>query len=99
MITWINNIFPNCFSFYLVNHSDASLKNNMAVAVAHIYKNSNIQKIKHYAINIITTNAKLFAIRCRINRALNCDNVSHIIIVTDAIHATEKITNTSHYLS
>ena len=71
--------------------TDASLRNNMTIVAAHVYENSNVQKVKYYAINVTTTEAKLFAIRYRIKRALNCNSFNHIIIVTDAIYAVEKI--------
>ena len=42
-------------------------------------------------INVTTTKAELFAIRCGINQAINIPNVEHIIIITDSIYATERI--------
>ena len=40
----------------------------------------------HYTINILLTKAELFAIRCRINQAVKIPEVSHIIVITNAIH-------------
>ena len=40
-----------------------------------------IAKTIHYAINIISTKAELFTIRCRINQAIQVSNASYIIIV------------------
>ena len=42
-------------------------------------------------INVTTTKAELFAIRCGINQAINIPNIEHIIIITDSIYATERI--------
>ena len=48
--------------------SDVSIKNNIVTLIAHIHTyNSSIIKIIHYITNIISTEAELFAIRCRIN--------------------------------
>jgi len=48
--------------------SDASIKNQIATSISHIYSfNKPIVKTLHRAINITTAKAKLFAIRCGIN--------------------------------
>ena len=48
--------------------SDMSIKNQVATSIAHIYIHNNpIIKTFHHAINITSTKAKLFAIRCGIN--------------------------------
>jgi len=58
----------------LLNHlyalviSDASIKNNIAISIAHIHiHNKPIIKTIHHAVNITSTEAKLFVIRCSIN--------------------------------
>ena len=56
----------------------------------HIY-NKPITKILHHAVSVISTEAKLFAIRCGINQATSHNVVSKIIVVTNSIHATKKI--------
>jgi len=46
----------------------------------------------HYTINITTTKAELFAIRCGINQAVQVQNTTHIIIIiTDVIHTARQI--------
>jgi len=50
----------------------------------------------HWAINITTTEAKLFTICCGINQAVGISNVKHIIVI---IYTTRSIFNSSmhHY--
>jgi len=57
--------------------SDASIKNQVATSIAHvhIYDNPVIKTI-HHAINVMTTEAELFAIRCSINQAMYLPNIS-----------------------
>ena len=76
---------------------DASLKDNKAVAAAHVYEDGNIHKIKHYTMNVTSTEAELFAIRYGINGALSHKTTNYIIVVINTIHAAEKILNTSHH--
>ena len=51
----------------------------------------------HHAVLITSTEAKLFAIRCGINQAMNSNNITKIIVVTDSIHAAQKIFGPSVY--
>jgi len=68
---------------------DASIKNNIATSINHIYFYFNpIKKIFYYAINITTTEAELFTIRCGISQANQLPNISHIII-TDSIYIAQ----------
>jgi len=69
-------IFANLMNiFYMSNDSksvvmvsDASIKNNIAMFISHIHSPSNpIKKTICYAVNITSTEAELFAIRCGIN--------------------------------
>jgi len=72
--------------------SDASIKNNMATSIAYIHAcNKPIIKTMHYAVNITSTEAKLFAIICSINQAVNLPGISKIVIITDSIHAVKRI--------
>jgi len=72
--------------------TDASIKNNIATSILHTHiDNKPITKTLHHAVNIMSTEAKLFVIRCGINQATNSNNVSKIIIVTDSIYAAKKI--------
>ena len=49
-------------------------------------------------MNILPTEVELFAIRCSINQTVNISDINHIVIITDAIHAAEKILDSSCYL-
>jgi len=72
--------------------SDASIKNNIAMSIAHIHTHDKLLiKTIHHAVNVISTEAELFAIRCGINQATHIDNISKIIVVTDSIHAVKRI--------
>ena len=52
----------------------------------------------HHAINITSIEVELFAIRCKINQAVQIPGSSHIIIITDAIHMAQKIFDSSTHL-
>jgi len=48
--------------------TDASIKNNVTTSISHIYiYDKPMMKMLYYATNVTSTEAKLFAIRCRIN--------------------------------
>jgi len=73
--------------------SDTSIKNQVATLITHIYVNNNpIIKTIHHVVNITSTKAKLFAIRCGINQATQLVNINCIIIIMDILYAT----NTCH---
>ena len=77
---------------------DASIKNNIATSISHIHiQNEPINKTLHHAVNITSTEAKLFAIRCSVNQATNSSDISKIIVIMDSIHAARKIFNMSSY--
>jgi len=72
--------------------TDASIKNNIATSISHIHiHNKPITKTLHHAVNIMSTEAELFVIRCGINQATNSNDVSKIIIFTDFIYTAKKI--------
>jgi len=67
--------------------SDASIKNNIATFISHIHMvDKPLTRTIHQAVNITSTKAELFAIRCGINQATHFDNISRIIVITDFIH-------------
>ena len=71
---------------------DASIKNNIATSISHIYlANRPLIKTVHHASFVTSTEAELFAIRCGINQACLIGNISKIIVVTDSIHTAKKI--------
>ena len=79
--------------------TDTNIKNNIAFFISYIHSFNNLlKKILYYAINITLTEVKLFIIRCRINQAIQMQNILHIIVITDAIHTIKKIFNPSIYL-
>ena len=50
--------------------TDASIKNNIATFISHVISNcGDLSKKSHYTINITTTEAKLFVIRCSVSQA------------------------------
>jgi len=79
--------------------SNASVKNNITTSVSHIYRRQDIiAKSVHYAINVTSTKAELFTIRCGINHVTQMQNITHIIIIIDAILATKCIFDMSIHL-
>ena len=77
---------------------DTSIKNNITFSISHVYSFSNpLKKTLYHTVNVPSTEAELFAIRCRINQAVQMQDISHIIVITDAIHAMEKIFDPSMY--
>ena len=75
---------------------DTSIKDNIATSIAHVHSfNNHLKKMLHHAINITSTEAKLFALRCGINQAIQITDSFCIIVITDALHMVEKIFNSS----
>ena len=57
---------------YILIITDASVKNNIATSISHIYIwNKPITKTLHHTVNITSTKAELFAIRCSVNCCSN----------------------------
>ena len=84
------------FSLVALIVSDASIKNNITTSITHIHMvDKPLMKTIHHAVNVTSTEAELFAIRCGINQSIHFDNISKIIIITDSIHAAQKIFQTS----
>ena len=72
--------------------SDANIKNNVTISIAHVHSLLNsVKKTIHYVVNIMFTEAELFTIRCDINQAIQIPNVIYIIIVIDTIHIAHYI--------
>ena len=77
---------------YALVISDTGIKNNVATSITHIHiHNKPIIKMIYHTVNITSIEAKLFAIRCSINQAVNLLEISKIIIITDLIHAAKRI--------
>jgi len=78
---------------------DTSVKNNVTSSIAHIHvHNKLIVKVLYHTINVTSIEAEFFAIRCGINQALQLQDISKIIVVTDLIHTAKKIFDPSSYL-
>jgi len=75
------------------------LTNSIAISIVYIYLLLNpIKKTIHHAVNIMSTVAELFAIRCGINQAIQIPNVIHIIVIINAIYTAHCIFNSLIYL-
>ena len=78
---------------------DTSIKNHVATFISHIHlHNSLVIKTIHHAVNISSTEAELFVIRHGINQATHLSNINYIFIITDFIHATDRIFDFSLHL-
>ena len=57
---------------YALIVTNASIRNNVATSIAHIHIcNRPVFKTLHHTVNVTSTEAELFAIRCGINQASN----------------------------
>ena len=70
----------------------------MLLPLSLIFKENMILKTVHHAMNVSSTEAKLFAIRYGISQTLYIRDIKQIIIVTDATHMAKKIFDSSNYL-
>jgi len=63
----LKNIYENSQDTILII-SDVSVKNNIAISVSYIWREYKIiVKTVHYAMNVLSTEAELCAIRCDIS--------------------------------
>ena len=66
--------------------SDISIKNQVAISITHIHiYNNSVIKMLYHTINVTSTKAKLFVIRCGWNQATQL-NIEYIIVIMDSIH-------------
>ena len=80
----------NPFSSIVI--SDTSIKNYVATLIVHIHLHDKpIIKTIHQAVNVTTTEAKLFAIQYSINKVVGTPNTNHIIVITNSLHAARRI--------
>jgi len=64
------------------------------MSIAHVYSSQNIvAKTIYHAVNVTSTEVKLFAIRYGINQAIQVTDVLYIIVVADAIYLMRYIFN------
>jgi len=88
--------FSSLFVAIIASH--VSIKNNVATSIAHIHTHDKpLIKTIHHAINITSTEAELFTIRCGINQATCINNISKIIVVTNSIYMVKRIFDLSVY--
>ena len=78
--------------------SNVSIKNQVVMFIAHIHiYNKSVIKILYHTITT-STEAELFAIRCRLNQAIQLDNIEYIIVITDFIYVVKRIFDSSIHL-
>jgi len=66
--------------------ADASIRNNVTTSITYIQREQKvITKLAHHTTNVNSMKAELFTIRYRINHAIQLQDISHIIVVTDTI--------------
>jgi len=96
----LDKIFKNTLtdSNTIIVISNASIKKMslyqyyMSIQILMISK-----KTIYHTVNIILTETELFAIRCRINQAVQISKISHIIVITDSIYLVKYIFNSTTY--
>jgi len=75
-----------------------SVKNNIAILVSHIWREYKIiVKTIHYTMNILSIEAKIFTIRCRISWTSQIQGITCIVVITGVTHTTKHIFNISIY--
>ena len=84
---------------YTLMIADASVKNNVTSSIVHIHVfNKPVVKTLHCTINVTSSEAEFFTIRCGINHAVLSQETSKIIVVTDSIYIIKKIFDLSLYM-
>ena len=90
----LKNIYSNSTNYHdtVLIISNVNVKNNIATLVSYIQrKHKIIMKTIHHAINLISTETKLFVIRCDISQASQIPDITHIVIITNTIPAAKRI--------
>ena len=78
--------------------TDASIKNDIATSISHIHQAYHpLIKTVYHAVFVTSSEVELFTIRCSINQACNKEDVFKIFVITDSIHATKNIFNSSSH--
>ena len=86
-------------SLLVVAVMNTSIKNQVATSISYIYShNKPVIKTIHYMVNIMSTKAKLFTIRCNINQAICLPNKNQIFIIIDPIYAAKRIFDSLSHL-
>jgi len=90
----LKNIYSDSTNYHeiVLIISNASVKNNIVTLVSYIQrKHKIIMKTIHHAINVTSTETKLFAVRYNISQASQIPGITHIVIVTNTIPAAKRI--------
>ena len=75
---------------YTLIITNVSIKNDVTTSIVHIHvHNKLIIKTIHYAVNIMTTEAELFTIRCGINQATSIPDITKIVVITDLLYMSD----------
>jgi len=66
--------------------SDMSIKNQVAMSIAHIYVHDNpVIKTLHPTINVTSTEAELFVIKYSLNQTIQLNNIKCIVVITGSM--------------
>jgi len=77
---------------------NTSIRNQITTSISHIHVyNRPVIKMLYHVVNVISTEAKLFTIRCSINQATNLTDINKIIVITDSIYFTKIILDYSSH--
>ena len=77
---------------------NVSTKNDINTSISHVHQaNHSLIKTVYHTTFVTSSEAELFAIRCKINQACNKEGISKIFVITDSIHATKNIFNSSSH--
>ena len=78
---------------------DASIKNHVVTFISYVYSHdSPVIKTIHHTVNVLSTEAELFVIRCSINQATCLPNINCIFVIMDSIHTANRIFDFLLYL-
>jgi len=76
-----------------------SIKNQVATSITHIHvSNKPVIKTIHHTVNVMTSEAEIFTMRCGVNQTTQIIDIHHIIVIMDSIHAVKRIFDSSIYL-
>ena len=79
---------------YTLVVTDISIKSYIATSIAHIHVHDKpVTKTIYHTMNVMSTKAKLFAIRCGINQATNIQGISKIAVIIDLLYSAQRIFN------
>ena len=79
--------------------TDTSTKRGIyAVSVAHGWQNKSLVfNLEYTALNVTSSEAEIFAIRCGINKATTLEEINQIIVIMDSIQCAQKLFDTSNH--